>query len=329
MKNALDEIICIPTLGGKKPPYQIISHPYCVDIITAYIELSKLDFINKEYYLKMIEDNVKFYCLSNKIDFNYHFENKLPLIIPPTANNFQWFLGHQIIGFDINKIKALLSFQQKRYQNEETDFITFVEFPVYNTVKYFTQVHNTKRLRTIMEWVNEQRSLSTIFCKAHTESNNDSTNNKKTKEDSSINQKTKKTPPKKPKIILPSYTLLGYKINPQYFEKNAVNFAAAFYLLKGGGFIHSETNKDCFKNILKGEEIKRENRIEWTGKIKDLNRFIKFLIDENKIKNFVNKWETSCKCFINSSGYLSAGQLRTANGKNDNEAKLKDIVKLL
>jgi hypothetical protein len=35
MKNSLDDIECIPTVGNLTPPYPIISHPYCVDIITT------------------------------------------------------------------------------------------------------------------------------------------------------------------------------------------------------------------------------------------------------------------------------------------------------
>ncbi|MDQ3048992.1 MAG: hypothetical protein M3R27_15685, partial [Bacteroidota bacterium] len=115
MKNALDEIDCIPVLGGQKPPYIVTSHPYCVDIIKAYVELSKLQFANKEEFLKRIEDGILFYCNSNKIDFAFHFDNKYALTIPPAVNNFQWFLGLQIISFDSNKIKAFLSFQQKRF----------------------------------------------------------------------------------------------------------------------------------------------------------------------------------------------------------------------
>lgn len=329
MKNALDEIICVPTVGGQKPPYQIISHPYCIDIITTYVQLSKLDFSDKDEYLKRIEDLIKFYCLSNKINFAYHFENKLPLIISPTVNNFQWFFGLQLIGFDINKIKALLSFQQKRYHNEEADFTTFVEFAVYNIVKGITQIDNSECLRVIMEWVNEQRTLNIIRCKADTESKYDTTNNKKTKEDSKVNQKPKKTKPPKPKIILPSFTLIALKKSPKYFVDNANNFMEAFHLLKGGGFIHMDTDYENFKNIFRGNEIVRKNRIEWPGRKKDLNRFITFLIDENKIKDFDYKWETTCKCFSKDPIDILPDTIRRPNAKNYNDDKLKEIVKLL
>ena len=51
MKNALDEIKCVPVLGGMKPPYQISSHPYCIDIITSYVQLSKFEFKTKTTFL--------------------------------------------------------------------------------------------------------------------------------------------------------------------------------------------------------------------------------------------------------------------------------------
>lgn len=329
MKNALDKIVCIPTEGGKKPPYQIISHPYCIDVITAYVQLSKLDFKDKGEYLKRIEDSIKYYCLSNKINFEYHFNNKYPIIISPTVNNFQWFFGLQLIGFDINKIKALLSFQQKRYQNEEADFTTFVEFAVYNIVKGFSQLDNSEHLKMIMEWVNEQRTLCIIRCKANIESNEDSTNNKKTKEDSNFTQKTKKTKSPKAKIVAPSFKLIALIKNPNYFKDNAINFMDAFKLLKGGGFIHTDTDYENFKNIFRSNEIKRESKIDWTGKKIDLKMFVLFLIKGEKINKLKYKWETTCNCFLYNSTDILPESLQKSNGKKDNENKLKEIVKLL
>ena len=81
MKNALDDIECIPTSSNLNPPYQIISHPYCIDIISTYMALSKLDFNNKNEVLDIIKENIEYYCKSNNINFAYHFDNKLPLII--------------------------------------------------------------------------------------------------------------------------------------------------------------------------------------------------------------------------------------------------------
>ena len=330
MKNALDEIKCVPVLGGKKPPYRITSHPYCVDIVTTYVQISKFDFKNKEEYLKRIEDSIKDYCLSNKINFAFHFDNKLPLTIPPAINNFQWFLGLQIIGFDINKIKALLSFQQKQYLDEEVDYITFVEFAVYNIVKGFTLIDNTERLRMVMEWVNEQRVLILSSNKQEIDLKEATITNKQEiyPDEIKLTGTKKKEKVEKTKIVAPSFSLIGFKKDSDYFVTNANDLMEAFKLLKGGGFIQTDTNYEWYKAIFNGEVIKRENRIEWTGKIKDLNRFVVFLMN-GKVESLRNKWETTCNCFFNTSVDISPENLRKANGKNDNEEKLKEIVQKL
>jgi hypothetical protein len=315
MKNALDDIECIPTSSNLNPPYQIISHPYCIDIISTYVALSKLDFNNKNEVLDIIKENIEYYCKSNNINFAYHFDNKLPLIISTQTNNFQWFLGLQIIGFDINKIKALLSFQQKRYNNDEIDFVTFVEFAIYNLVKNFTIINNSDRLKIIMDWVYQQRMSSTA--------------NQKQSVNKLAAQKIVSIKENKKKSIEPSFQIIGLITDSSYFINNANILLEVFKLLKGGGFISYNTTYNNFKNILSGERINRETRIDWTGKQKDLNRFILLLTREYIIKKIKYKWETACNCFtINEKDFLPE-MIRKSNGKNENEHKLKAIVKLL
>lgn len=311
MKNALDDIECIPTMGNIDPPYQIISHPYCVDVISAYFSLSKLEFNDRENSLELIKESVEYYCLSNNINFNYHFDNKLPLIISPNTNNFQWFLGLQIISFDIYKINSLLSFQQKRYNEDEIDFSTFVEFAVYNIVKNFTKIENTERLKIIMDWVNNQRMLITNQNNPSAELPNKTIRLKKTNKSLAFD---------------PSFQIIEFLKDPKYFDKNAPHVMEAFKLLKGGGFINQKTNYDSFKSILSGHKIKREARIDWTGKLKDLNRFVFLLTGQKIIMKIKYKWETTCNCFTNNDKDLSPEMIRKSNGKNDNEEKLKNII---
>lgn len=172
--------------------------------------LSKLDFNNKNEVLDIIKENIEYYCKSNNINFAYHFDNKLPLIISTQTNNFQWFLGLQIIGFDINKIKALLSFQQKRYNNDEIDFVTFVEFAIYNLVKNFTIINNSNRLKIIMDWVYQQRISSTANQKQ-------SVNKLAALKIVSIKKNKKKS-------IEPSFQIIGLITDSSYFINNAFNY---------------------------------------------------------------------------------------------------------
>ena len=68
MENSLDEITCIPTAGGLKPPYQIISHEYCINIISAYNSLSKIEFSNKDHLLNSIKERLIrcYFCFFGK-----------------------------------------------------------------------------------------------------------------------------------------------------------------------------------------------------------------------------------------------------------------------
>jgi hypothetical protein len=319
MKNALDEIECVPMVGNLEPPYQIISHPYCIDIISTYFSISSLDFENKENALQVIKEGIEYYCRSNKINFRYHFDNKLPLVISPSTNNFQWFFGLQIIGFDIHKINALLSFQKTRFIDDEIDFTTFIEFPVYGIVKNYKVKNNSKRLKILMDWVNNQRLINSNQIddsrKALTNTQNKLSSNKSTQN-------------KKPKLIQPSFILNGLVKDPDYFTNYSPEIVEVFTSLKGGGFIPSESDYENFKSILSGIEISRENRIEWTGKIKDLNRFIKLLEKNKIIKQIKFKWETTCNCFTNALKDLNPTMLRKSNGKNDNEDKLLELIQL-
>lgn len=318
MKNALDEIECIPTMGNMVPPYQIISHPYCIDIISTYVSISKLEFENKENSLGVIKEGIEYYCLSNNINFDYHFDNQLPLVISPSTNNFQWFFGLQVIGFDIYKISALLSFQKTRYIEDEIDYATFIEFSVYNIIKNYRIGNNLERLKILMDWVNNQRLINS------NQIDDSQTIVANIKVKSSFNKSKQNT---KPKAAESSFILNGLVKDSDYFSTYAPGIMEAFKLLKGGGFISLETKYESFKSIISGKDILSENRIEWTGKIKDLNRFIT-LMEKNKIiKKVTLKWETTCKCFTNTEKSLNPIMVRKSNGKNNNEEKLLLIIK--
>lgn len=318
MVNALDKIECVPVVGGQKTPYKIVSHPYCIDVITAYFQLSKREFVGNKDFLKSVEEGIRYYCSYNNIDFSYHFNNKLPLTIPPTVNNIQWYFAIQIMSFDTNKIKALLSFQQKRYLDTEIDYVTYIEFSVYPIVYSINSLDNSLHLKLIMEWVNEERAAAKfIIGSENKKQTNKTTKNKGEKKQQKI------------KIIHPSFYLLALKSTPEYFVKNASSIMEAFKQLKGGGFISQETNYNHFKSIFTGQLIKRENRIEWSGSVVELNMFIQFLMVKKIMKLNHNKWETVANCFVKNGLDLDPVNIRKAQGKKHNQQKLKEIVNLI
>lgn len=151
-----DEIKCVPAIGGQMPPPIIVSYEYCLDIIKIYKQLSKLTFDKKDKVLETVKSSIKHYCTEKKIDFEHYFNNKLALVVPSTIYDFDWYFAFFLMAFDINKIDAFLSFQQKRYEGEHI-FLNFVEFPVYRIINDNSPFDNSARLDKIMQWVKEQK----------------------------------------------------------------------------------------------------------------------------------------------------------------------------
>jgi hypothetical protein len=137
----------------------IISHAYDVDLIAAYDRLSRIEFINvetKENYLERNKTVIESFCKNNKLDFPFYFDQKIPLVIPSTTNNFEFYIGFFLISFEIPKIPAFLSYQLDIYEGEQ-DFVNLVEFLIYEIVKSNSPFDNSIRLEKIMQWVSNER----------------------------------------------------------------------------------------------------------------------------------------------------------------------------
>lgn len=138
----------------------IISHVYDVDLIAAYNRLSMVEFTNiesKGSYLERNKTVIESFCLKNNIDFPFYFDHKIPLVIPSTTYNFEYYVGFFLITFETPKIPAFLSYQLTIYQGVH-DFVNLVEFLIYEIVKSNSPFDNSIRLEKIMQWVINERS---------------------------------------------------------------------------------------------------------------------------------------------------------------------------
>lgn len=147
----------------KKLP-AIKTHEYDVDIVKAYFEIKKLletivndgRYLKKEEYLQRILYLITDYCQINNLPTDQVLQIKYPIIVESTNDGFQTYLGMTLIAFDINKIEAILSYQNILWKREGL-FASFVEHGVYSFVYNNSQFDNNMRLSKIMQWVEKNR----------------------------------------------------------------------------------------------------------------------------------------------------------------------------
>ena len=160
----------------------ISKHEYDVDIVESYFKIKELlenvkirKGVSKDDYLKAIEDPVEIYCEELDLPVTQILQLKYPIIINSNIHGFESFLGRTLLAFDINKIEAILSYQNAIWKGKGL-FPSFVEHGVYRFIKNNSPFNNTIRLERIMNWVNQNR----IFLKPEVSKNNDNNKSKAT-----------------------------------------------------------------------------------------------------------------------------------------------------
>ena len=313
-------------ISEKCPP--ITTEAYDIDIVKAYYEIVKLldtvvydiRYRNKEEYLEGIKYPIIFYCKKNDLPFDYIFQNKYPIIVDSTIYGFETYVGRTLIAYDTNKVDAILSYQNIAWKGEGL-FVTIVEHGVYNYVLHNSPFDNNARLKAIMDWVTKHRKFALV----------DKDGNIITDENYDEALKTKSKKYEEPKVtiknISPSFTLIAFETNNKYFVLKANEVMDVLKGLKKDNFISNDTKLESFKNIFSGKVIKPENRVNWIGSYIELKLAISILMLQlNKLKKIYYKWETAVKCFIKDGDEIEVTQLDKANGKKDNEEKLRTIL---
>lgn len=141
----------------------ISKHEYDVDIVDAYLKIeSELNNVKnneglkKEEYLESIKYPIINYCHKEDLPYEAIIQMKYPIVVPNTAHGFEAYLGRTLIAFDINKIEALLSYQNSKWLSKNL-FASFVEHLVYNFIYKNSPFDNNIRLSKIMLWVDKNR----------------------------------------------------------------------------------------------------------------------------------------------------------------------------
>jgi hypothetical protein len=144
----------------------ISKYEYDVDIVEAYFQIKELldkvelteGFSQKEQYLLAMKYPISDYCKKNELPVQKVFEIKYPIVVDDTIYGFETYLGRTLIAFDVNKIEAILSYQNSKWKQKEL-FASFVEHGVYNYVKNNSPFDNNLRLSKIMVWVEKNREF--------------------------------------------------------------------------------------------------------------------------------------------------------------------------
>jgi hypothetical protein len=97
------------------------------------------------------------YCNEADLPVTQILQMESPIVIESNTIGFDAFLGRTLIAFDVNKIEAILGYQNAIWRGKGL-FASFVENGVYNYVKNNSPFDNNIRLAKIMNWV-ERNSL--------------------------------------------------------------------------------------------------------------------------------------------------------------------------
>lgn len=130
-----------------------------------------------------------------------------------------------------------------------------------------------------------------------------------------------------------SFQLRVFEEDIKYFEKHLDELIKMLDALKKNRFIHPETSVNQIKMLFRNQFIKKADRIIWVGSIKELQWFVKYLVDDSK--KIVNPgkdiWWVTCKCFLSNSGLpFELKQFRNPKGNRlDRKRLLEDILSKL
>ncbi|MES2138269.1 MAG: hypothetical protein V4511_01075 [Bacteroidota bacterium] len=317
---------------------------YDIDIADLYFSLKryieKNEIPNSEEALEGFWWSIYYYCEANDINFKKEFQlGKIIIVQPNNLSNYPHFLARQLAYIDIAKINLFLNYQKTIFNLEifkVNSFATLVEHTVYRQITWMSLYRTDDRLEKITKWIEDDQKLMNSVDEAK-KMNTEFVDHDYDKrgvlaitnlqiENSIISKK--KAAAKKNVEIAPSFTLIEFENDIDYFVKKAQGVMEVFLGLKKGGFICEDSKLDNFKDIFSGKKIRPENKINWKGSFIELQMMILILMrDLKKIKKIKPKWETAIKSFIKDGNDMKITQLSGSNSKKTNEGKLREILK--
>lgn len=285
---------------------------------------------NRKYYERKVKEcresitSVE-QLFRNEIFFHrndcYSFE--FPVVVNPEHEEFEFMFALKLRQYDarISAIAEFLEHQlEKNFNSEAARFVRFLKL----CLRQYTGILSEKVIVTTNEWIQEkgEAGSSEIVQKTAVDS-------------SQLREEITAVKINAPVLnfgtpLPASFTLKAYVEDPEYFVKNANEFVEVFQALKKG-FFSSETKLDQFRAILSNKNIKREDRIEWTGSLMELSMFVRLLHNDLEKILPIEKgvWSIAVSCFTKEGKNIKESQLSNASGSTRNRELLSTLLQRL
>jgi hypothetical protein len=289
----------------------VSKHEYDVDIVDSYFKTKELlekikirEGISKGDYLKTTKYPIEIYCKNVDLPIAQILQMKYPIIVHSNIHGFESYLGRTLLAFDINKIEAILSYQNAIWKGKGL-FPSFVEHGVYRFILNNSPFDNNIRLGKIMDWVNRNRIF--VNPKDYT----------KNKLKATLEFGTQKK-------VVNKYT---------YWPYGEEDLTKLYDVLVFKKIINkNETFSDLFKNYCEFPE----NPIEWRWSPNQLMYLLYLIFNEKKEYEGYKIHDIACRIFKNPIGNFDKKNLNTIlnqviNNLNDkkmlsfNLKNIKDI----
>ena len=288
----------------------ISKHEYDIDIVESYFKIKDLldnikirEGVLKEEYLKTIKYPVEIHCNDSDLPITLILQMKYPIIINSNVPGFESYFGRTLIAFDINKIEAILSYQNSIWKGSGF-FPSFVEHLVYRFIKKNSPFDNNIRLGKIMDWVNRNR----IFLKPEVSKND--------------NNKSKATL---------DFGIENIKVNNYtYWPYSDADLKKLYDALVLKNMIYEN---DSFYELFKIYTEFPKNPIEWRCSTNQLMYILYLIFKKKKEYDGYKVHDIACRIFKNSGGNFYKKNLNTIlnqiiknlNDKQPLSANLKTI----
>lgn len=140
--------------------------PYDIDMVSNYFKIKEaLEKLKKpkpgivnDFFLESALSPIQYFCEEKNWPLNTILEGKYPIVVDANAHNYEIHLARTLMTYDLNKVNALLDYQNAAWQKSRTDFFpSIVEHGTYNYLVKNSPFNNETCLKKIMRWVEKNR----------------------------------------------------------------------------------------------------------------------------------------------------------------------------
>ena len=189
------------------------------------------------------------------------FEYNYDIIVDAKEEDFKYWFCLKLVQYQLNtdKLTDFLEYQFKLNFNE--DLKKFKVFLKFSFIQQENVLFTQKFVETILEWTKGLRS-----------------------------DKQKETPK--------TYYLDIVRNQPNILNSNSF-FQELFFELKKNKYVSDDTKYDQFLLIFKNNQLKQEEKIKWTGTMKQLKKFIESFCKQDicSLIEGIEKWKVATYCF--------------------------------